>query len=161
MQCHALAPVFPETKEARRMLSHTEVIYIWTHTTVSGPCTKLYSLSISMRAIFTPSRANLLPIQLRWPQPKGMWANCGRCALASGVNLRLSVTKPIQNWVFIYHSHSPLRIKFMRVWPILRHVVDDCKWESYNSSLRYSYTTNSHCLATVAMDPTYIQCVKW
>ena len=42
-----------------------------------------------MRAIFAWSIANLMPIQLRGPQPNGMWASCGRFSLASAVNLYL------------------------------------------------------------------------
>ena len=42
------------------------------HTAVSGARTKLNFLSISIRAIFDSSRANLRPIQLRGPQPNGM-----------------------------------------------------------------------------------------
>ena len=63
-----------------------------THTGVSGPLAKLYFLSISMRAIFVSSRANLSPIQLRGPQPNGMWANWGRFAFASAVNLKVRNT---------------------------------------------------------------------
>ena len=40
-----------------------------------------------MRAILTSMRANLIPMQLRGPQPKGMWLRAGRFAFSSGVNL--------------------------------------------------------------------------
>ena len=41
-----------------------------------------------MRVILISMRANLIPIQLRGPQPKGMWHTAGRLAFSSGVNLR-------------------------------------------------------------------------
>jgi len=57
-------------------------------TSVSGTCTNVYFFTISMRAILASMRANLIPMQLRGPQPKGMWQTLGRFAFASGVNLR-------------------------------------------------------------------------
>ena len=56
-------------------------------TSVSGACTNLYFLRISMSASFASMSANLMPIQLRGPQPKGMWHIWGRLAFSSGVNL--------------------------------------------------------------------------
>ena len=40
-----------------------------------------------MRVILISMRANLIPMQLRGPQPKGMWHTAGRLAFSSGVNL--------------------------------------------------------------------------
>ena len=57
-------------------------------TSVSGARTNVYFLMISMRAILASMRANLIPMQLRGPQPKGMWQTLGRFAFSSGVNLR-------------------------------------------------------------------------
>ena len=57
-------------------------------TSVSGACTNEYFFRISMRAILASMRANLIPMQLRGPQPKGMWQRAGRFAFSSGVNLR-------------------------------------------------------------------------
>ena len=48
---------------------------------------KVYLLSSSMRAILASNRANLIPIQLRGPKPKGMWHSGGLLAFSSGVNL--------------------------------------------------------------------------
>ena len=56
-------------------------------TSVSGACTNVYFFRISMRAILASMRANLIPMQLRGPQPKGMWQRAGRFAFSSGVNL--------------------------------------------------------------------------
>ena len=57
-------------------------------TSVSGARTNVYFFMISMRAILASMRANLIPMQLRGPQPKGMWQIAGRFAFSSGVNLR-------------------------------------------------------------------------
>jgi len=57
-------------------------------TSVSGARTNVYFFTISMRAILASMRANLIPMQLRGPQPKGMWQTLGRFAFSSGVNLR-------------------------------------------------------------------------
>ena len=40
-------------------------------------------MSVSLASM----RANLMPMQLRGPQPKGMWHIWGRLAFSSGVNL--------------------------------------------------------------------------
>ena len=40
-----------------------------------------------MKASFVSIRANLIPMQLRGPQPNGMWARDGRFAFSSAVNL--------------------------------------------------------------------------
>ena len=47
-------------------------------TSVSGVLTNLYFFKISMRVILASMRANLIPMQLRGPQPKGMWHTCSR-----------------------------------------------------------------------------------
>ena len=56
-------------------------------TSVSGAWTNLNFFRISIRAILASITANLIPMQLRGPQPKGMWQNWGRLAFSSGVNL--------------------------------------------------------------------------
>ena len=57
-------------------------------TSVSGARTNVYFFMISMRAILASMRANLIPMQLRGPKPKGMWHTLGRFAFSSRVNLR-------------------------------------------------------------------------
>ena len=41
-----------------------------------------------MKAILASMRANLIPMQLRGHQPKGMWQRVERFAFSSGVNLK-------------------------------------------------------------------------
>lgn len=55
-----------------------------------------------MRAIFVASRANLIPIQLRGPKPKGMWQSWGRLALSSAVNLGCR---------YVIYSKTMVRVK--------------------------------------------------
>ena len=43
-------------------------------------------------------RANLIPMQLRGPQPKGMWQIAGRFAFSSGVNLREGTEGGREGW---------------------------------------------------------------
>ena len=62
-------------------------VYQGYHTSVSGAFTKEYLFNTSMRAAFTMSSANLIPMQLRGPNPKGMWQRWGRLALSSALNL--------------------------------------------------------------------------
>ena len=77
-------------------------------TGVSGPGAKLYSLRISMRAIFVSSRANLSLIQLHGPQPNCVWANCGQVAFASGVNLARKMFTLISTK---YHNYVQVKVK--------------------------------------------------
>ena len=60
----------------------THIIYtnsnkscIYVCTSVSGARRNLYLVRIVMRASFVSMRANLIPMQLRGPQPNGMWGN--------------------------------------------------------------------------------------
>ena len=81
------------TQQAKGLNSKLQYLYAQSElirelTSVSGVLTNLYFCKISMRAIFTSMRANLIPTQLRGPQPKGMWQRAGRFAFSSGVNLR-------------------------------------------------------------------------
>ena len=63
-------------------------IKIYLHTSVLGALTKEYFFMICMSAVLASNRANLIPMQLRGPAPKGKWTIAGRLALSSGVNLQ-------------------------------------------------------------------------
>ena len=106
-------------------------------TSVSGVRTNLYFCKISMRAILASMRANLIPMQLRGPQPKGMWQRAGRFAFSSGVNLRKREKdggrmreeemkgrsgRREEKWL-------PFWIKFLRFWPDFWIVVDEADRE--------------------------------
>lgn len=65
-------------------------VYQGYHTSVSGAFTKEYLFNTSMRAAFTMSSANLIPMQLRGPNPKGIWQRWGRLARSSALNLLIN-----------------------------------------------------------------------
>ena len=91
-------------------------------TLVSGSRTKENHLSTSMRAILASSRANLIPMQLRGPTPKGMCTLFGRLALSSAENLHIQAT--LFSHHFIQRDNSRVRIKLLWIIPILGIIVE-------------------------------------
>ena len=57
-------------------------------------------------------------------------------------------------WSYFGIGELPLRIKLVRVRPILWHVVDGVNWNDHFSSSRDSDTSNSHRLLAVTLSPT-------
>ena len=89
----------------------------------------VYFFMISMRAILASMRANLIPMQLRGPQPKGMWQIAGRFAFSSGVNLRKE-----EGGILCYYNMGeagikgktkPFWVKFLWFCPVLWVVVEE------------------------------------
>ena len=98
-------------------------------TSVSGACTNVYFFRISMRAILASMRANLMPIQLRGPQPKGMWQRAGRFAFSSGVNLGKRRTDGWRIGENEGERTVPFRVKFLWFWPEFWVVVNELDGE--------------------------------
>ena len=72
-------------------------------------------------------RANLIPMQLRGPQPKGMWQRAGRFAFSSGVNLRKRGKDGGQTREEGRRKTVPFWVKCLWFWPefwIVVHKVD-------------------------------------
>ena len=99
-----------------------------------------------MRAIFTSMRANLIPTQLRGPQPKGMWQRAGRFAFSSGVNLRKGgkdgrrAKEGERKKRYLRGEGGkrmvPFWVKFLWFWPDFWIVVDEFDGELDCHSLR-------------------------
>ena len=104
-------------------------------TSVSGVLTNLYFCRISMRAIFTSMRANLIPTQLRGPHPKGMWQRAGRFAFSSGVNLSKGRKDGGKAKEGERKKMVPFWVKFLWFWPDFWIVVDEVDGELDVNSL--------------------------
>ena len=118
-------------------------------TSVSGACTNVYFFRISMRTILASMRANLIPIQLRGPQPKGMWQRAGRFAFSSGVNLGKGRTDGGSIGENEGQRTVPFWVKFLWFWPEFWVVVNELDWELNCCSFRDGDSIDLNSLLTM------------
>ena len=118
-------------------------------TSVSGVLTNLYFFKISMRVILASMRANLIPIQLRGPQPKGMWQRAGRFAFSSGVNLGKGRTGGGSIGENEGQRTVPFWVKFLWFWPEFWVVVNELDWELNCCSFRDGDSIDLNSLLTM------------
>ena len=120
----------------------TGFIKKWPLASVSGARTNEYFFRISIRAILASMRANLIPMQLRGPQPKGMWQRAGRFAFSSGVNPRKRGKDGGRTREEGRRKTVPFWVKCLWFWPEFWIVVHKVDRELHCHSLRNCHSVD-------------------